>query len=226
MKRPVALVMMIALAAVLASPGNAAGARRHVYHLSGASTQAYFSTCGDVGEGEICSMTFLYASHERPISSLLEGGVGACVFVEHDVGYRSGPYGIRPTTVQWGFGCGSTRITIPRSLKRAWLIGTVDTKLCRYTSPMTCEPAGPIHIDLRWEGTGALEAMKPQTVKYADDDNGLPCLYHQSPWATRPATASGTISEFGPLGANLPDAVTLLRSGSTYVGQDAISCID
>lgn len=226
MKRPVALLMVIAFAAVLVSPGSAVAARRHVYHLSGASAQAYFSTCGDVADGELCSMTFLFAADERPVSSYADWVGGVCVFVEHDVGYRSGPYGIRPTTVQWGYECGSARVTIPRSLKQARLIGTVDTKLCQYTSPMTCESSSPIHIDLRWQGTGALESMKPQTIKYADDDNGLPCLYHQSPWARRPAMASGTISEFGPLGVNLPDAVMLFRSGSTFVGQDAISCID
>jgi len=218
--------MVIAFAAVLVSPGSAVAARHHVYHLSGASAQAYFSTCGDVADGDLCSMTILFASHERPISSLLDGDVGACVFVEHYVGYRSGPNGIFPTTVQSGHECGSTRITVPRSLKQARLIGTVDTQLCQYTSPMTCEPSGPIHVDLRWQGAGALEWMKPQTIKYTDDDNGLPCLYHQSPWARRTASASGTISEFGPLGANLPDAVMLFRSGSTFVGQDAISCID
>jgi hypothetical protein len=171
-------------------------------------------------------MTFLFAATQRPGSSYSDWVGGVCVYVEHDVGYRSGPFGIRPTTAQWGYACGSARMTIPRSLKRARLLGTVDTKLCQYTSPLTCEAAGPINLDLRWQGTGALDAMKPQTTKYVDDDNGLPCLYHQSPWAMRPATASGTISEFGPLGANLPDAVMLFRSGSTFVGHDAISCID
>lgn len=226
MKRPVALVMVITLAVVLASPVNAVTARRFVYHLSGASSEAIFSTCGDVGDGELCSITVLYAANQRPSSSSVAGGGGACVFVEHDVGYGSGLYGIYPTTVQWGFACGSARITIPRSLKRARLIGTVDTRLCSYTSPMTCEPAGRIHLDLRWLGTGALETMKPETVKYLDDDNGLPCLYHQSPWASRQATASGTIAEFGPLGIDLPDAAMLFTGGSTFIGQDAVSCID
>ena len=216
-------------AVVWGSSGTAGAARRQVAHFSGARADAHFSTCGPVANGDICALTSVYASNERTGSDLLEGE-GPCLYIDHIVGYRFGPWSLVTISDQFGRACGTVRVTVPRSLTDASVVGSVPTQTCvnaRTPTPTrTCTDSGSVAVDLSWQANGPLQTSAPTTTRYPDSSAGLPCVYHHGLLATRPGIASGSIPAFGPLGRMLSDPVSLRRGGDTWVGQNVFDCID
>jgi hypothetical protein len=225
----VAAAAWVIAAVVWGIPGTAGAARRQVAHVSGASADAHFSTCGPVANGDICALTIVRASNERTGSDFFEGE-GPCLYIEHIVGYRFRPWSLIAISDQFGKACGTVRVTVPRSLNDASVVGSVPTQTCvnaRTPTPTrTCTDSGSVAVDLSWQANGPLQTSAPTTTRYSDYSVGLPCVYHRGLLATRPAIASGSIPAFGPLGRMLPDPVTLRRSDGTWVGQNLGDCMD
>jgi hypothetical protein len=116
------------------------------------------------------------------------------------------------------------RITIPRSLGWAHVVGTLQTQTCGWLSPDPCSDA-VISIDLTWHATGPVQSTPPSTVRFAGDDSDPSCLTHLGRFTSRPATVSGSIPELGPLGDVLAGRAGIGTDSFTYVG-DANSCPD
>ena len=83
-----------------------------------------------------------------------------------------------------------------------------------------------VTIDLAWRGLRAATSLPPQTVRYPDYAEALPCVYHTTPWMRRPAFATGSIPEFGDLGNQLVNTSSLWSGGSIWIGQNVGGCID
>jgi hypothetical protein len=213
------------MAMVFVSAGGADAARHGVIHISGAWARGAFSTCGAVHDGDRCSVTLVYIANDRPATASADAP-GPCLWLEHIEGYRSGHLGIRTISDRFATGCGAVRVTIPRSLDAAHVVGATQTQTCIWGTPDPCTDSGPITVDLTWRATATVQRFAPLTVRSPDDDTGLICLHHEGPLTIRTATLSGSIPEFGPLGSIVPDSGSIWRSGSTFVGEEVADCPD
>jgi hypothetical protein len=217
------LVFLSSSIVAMGAPG-ALAARQQVAQAFVKAASVNASTCARVANGDPCSFTGVDVEVYRPAFDWADAPSGACVFLDHIEGRRSGS-GLISVADFYGRSCVDIHATLPASLAWGRLTAVVPIQMCPRGG--TCVDHGYATIDLTWDGTMQEYFSPPRTVRYENSEDGSPCLMHEGRVRVMDAHVSGSISEFGDIGTTHgPSGATLYRVPAIFVGSNVNGCID